>query len=95
MTDPPRHPDPSHNVGVVPDRESTTSARPETPRWVKVSWSITLAVVVLFVIALVTKGPHRPGSHESFHGMGGRPPAIVPTAHTSSAGYGLSERGLG
>jgi hypothetical protein len=37
---------------------------PGTPRWVKVFGIIALVVVLLFVILLFTRGPHRgPGDH--------------------------------
>ncbi len=36
-----------------------------TPLWVKVFGIIVIVVVLLFVIGLVTKGPHRPGLHAS------------------------------
>lgn len=96
MADPPR--DPGYIVDVVPDRESSTSAptssaRPRTPRWVTVSWSITLAVVVLFVIVLVIQGPHRPGM-SGVHGLGGQPPATSAVA-PGGGGHDPSGRGLG
>ena len=44
---------------------------PGTPRWVKVFGIIVIVVILLFVIMLFTKGPHRPGLHTSFGGLGG------------------------
>ena len=37
-----------------PDRESTTSTPPSTPRWVKVSGIIAIVLVLLFVILHLT-----------------------------------------
>jgi len=61
---------------VGPDRESTTS----TPRWVKVFGIIALVVVLLFVVLLLTRGPHRPGRHlpGGDARAGHTPPAGVP-----------------
>ena len=49
---------------------------PGPPRWVKVFGSIALAVVLLFVILMFTRGPggHGPGRHTSSDGTGGQPP---------------------
>jgi hypothetical protein len=46
------------------DREGAVDAGPTagTPRWVKVSALIVLAVLVLFVVALLAGG-HNPGRH--------------------------------
>jgi hypothetical protein len=59
MADPP--PDTGDDTGVGPDREATTG----TPRWVKVSGTIALLLVVLFVILKLTGlgGEHGPGRH--------------------------------
>jgi hypothetical protein len=46
-----------------------------TPRWVKVFGIIFLAVVLLFLILLFTRGPHRPGDHMSSGGANGHGPA--------------------
>lgn len=79
-----------------PDARADTSPvaipRPDTPRWVMVSWSIVLAVLVLFVATLVTVGPHRPGGHASSGHAGGRPAAGVSPADTSPAGGQLPDR---
>jgi hypothetical protein len=49
MADPPRTPDSNGDSG--------------TPRWVKVFGIIALVVVLLFVVLLLTRGPHGPGRH--------------------------------
>lgn len=55
---------------MEPTRPSET---PGIPLWVKVSGIITLVVVLLFVVLLVTRGPHRgPSNHMPFGGSGGR-----------------------
>ena len=43
-----------------------------TPRWVKVFGAIVLALVLLFVIAVITGrgGGHGPGRHASLSGTG-------------------------
>jgi hypothetical protein len=47
-------------------------AYPGTPRWVKVFGTIAFAVVLLFVILLFTRGPHRGhGDHGASSGDGG------------------------
>jgi hypothetical protein len=48
------------------------AAYPGTPRWVKVFGIIALLVVLLFVILLFARGPHRgPGDHSASGGGGG------------------------
>ena len=59
MADLPPYPDSNGDIGVGPDRESTTSA----PRWVKVFGIIFVVMVLLFVILHLTRGPHHPGRH--------------------------------
>ena len=60
---------------------------PGTPFWVKVFGITVIVVILLFVIMLFTKGPHRPGLHTSFGGPGGyTPPSSVTDAHTPSEG---------
>jgi hypothetical protein len=73
---------------------------PGTPFWVKVFGLIVIVVILLFVIMLFTKGPHRPGLHTSFGGPGGyTPPSSVTEVHTPpGAGLGglaSSEGGRG
>jgi hypothetical protein len=56
-----------------------------TPRWVKVSGIIALAVLLLFVVVLVLKGPggHGPGRHspggDNPGGHTGPPPGVTHT----------------
>jgi hypothetical protein len=69
MDDPSRSPD----TGVGIDRDPTISY-PGTPRWVKVTGIVGLAVALLIVIALVTglggPGAHGPGRHlPGLHGQ--------------------------
>jgi hypothetical protein len=47
------------------------------PRWVKVSGIITLALIVLLLIALLAGGNHGPGRHQSARGYGGQLPSIA------------------
>ncbi len=90
MVDAPRNPDANGDVRAVLKREATIGTRPTTPRWVRVLWTITLAVVVLFVIGLLTKGPHVPGGQGLSGETGGRP-----SAARISAGHNPSPWGLG
>jgi hypothetical protein len=46
-----------------PDRDSDTET--STPLWVKVFGVLFLAAVLLFLILMFTRGPHRPGAHTS------------------------------
>lgn len=48
---------------MTPATEPTDDSITGTPRWVKVFGAIALIVVLLFVTALFTRGPHRPGRH--------------------------------
>jgi hypothetical protein len=57
------------------DRGST----PGTPRWVKVFGIVALLVVLLFVILLLTGGPHGPGRHTA--GGAGHTPLARVTEH--------------
>ena len=71
-------------------REETHMAErppyPGTPRWVKVFGIIALIVILLFVILLFTRGPHRGPSH---FGLGGQiPPSSVTADRTPSGGPG-------
>lgn len=63
-----------------PDSNEDTS----TPRWVKVFGIIALVVVLLFVILLLTRGPHGPGRHTD--GDGSHAPRPGVTGHTPSPG---------
>jgi hypothetical protein len=64
-----------------PERDTGTDQGPTagTPRWVKVSGIIALAVVVLLLILLRAGGNHGPGRHESSRGPGA-PLGSVPAA---------------
>jgi hypothetical protein len=62
MADPPS---PERNAG--PDGGPTAG----TPRWVKVSGVIALAVLLLVLIVLLTGGSHGPGRHRSSGRLGG------------------------
>ena len=58
-----------------------TDAPPEyrTPLWVKVFGTILIIVVLLFLITLLTRGPHRgPGGHGMMQGFGGHAPSGSP-----------------
>ena len=56
---------------------------PGTPRWAKVSWIIAAVVILLFVIVLLTRGPHGPGRHGD--GGGGQTPSSSVTGQISPA----------
>jgi hypothetical protein len=71
MADPPSYPERDARA----DRGPTAG----TPRWVKVSGIIALAVVLLLIIVLLTGGNHGPGRHASSRGVGG-PLGSVPAA---------------
>ena len=62
-----------------PDRVSTTSTPPSTPRWVTIVGIIALVLVLLVVIMLLTGvgGEHGPGRHLPSGGTGGYAPPIV------------------
>jgi len=76
MADPPPYPESNDDIGVGPDRGST-DVYPGTPRWVKVFGIIALALVLLFVIMLLTDpGRHGPGRHTRSSGPGGYTPPI-------------------
>jgi hypothetical protein len=77
MTDRPSYPDPDAT-------EPTTGASTSTPRWVKLSVLIALAVVVVVVIVmLVSGGEHGPGRHSG----GDAPPSSVAEQHVAPAGH--------
>ena len=76
MADPP--PSPERNAG--PDGGLTAG----TPRWVKVSGVIALALVLLLLILLLAGGNHGPGRHQSSRGPGGP----LPTAATATHDWG-------
>jgi hypothetical protein len=62
-------------IPTEPDRGSTTS----TPRWVKAFGIIGLALILLFVIAmLLSGGNHGPGRHIPSGNPGGH---ILPIEH--------------
>jgi hypothetical protein len=74
MADPPSYPDTGEDTGVGPDRGSTTG----TPRWVKVFGVIALAVILLFVVLMLSGrgGDHGPGRHSGDPG-GHTPPSGI------------------
>jgi hypothetical protein len=59
MPDSPPSPDTGAAAGAGADRQSTAG----TPRWVKVSAIVALALVVLVVVILLVAGGHGPGRH--------------------------------
>jgi len=54
---------------------------PGTPRWVKVFGMIAGVVILLFIILLHTRGPHRPGRH-----MPGGPAGHTPSSSVTEGG---------
>ena len=75
MAEPPASVGAGDEAGSGPGRGSSTG----TPRWVKVSGIIALAVVLLFLGAKLTGlgGDHGPGRH----GGGGNTPSTVVEEH--------------
>jgi hypothetical protein len=61
-----------------PERDASPDQGPiaGTPRWVKVSGIIALAVVVLLLILLLAGGNHGPGRHASSRGLDGPLPSM-------------------
>jgi hypothetical protein len=45
------------------ERPDGGSTDPGTPRWVKASWIIAAAIVVVFLAALLIGGEHGPSMH--------------------------------
>jgi hypothetical protein len=80
--DPPLYPDsnsdPGDDTRMRPDRGSTPSTPPPTPRWVKVFGIIAIVVVLLVGIILITGigGPHGLGRHMPSGDPGGDTPPI-------------------
>ena len=72
MADPPPHPERDASA----DRGPATA----TPRWVKVSGIIALAILLLLLSLLLAGGNHGPGRHASSRGLGGPPPAVIAAA---------------
>jgi hypothetical protein len=64
MADPIPYPD-IDETSVRPDRAATSSTRPRTPRWVIVTGIILLALLLMFVIMMLSGGNHGPGRHMS------------------------------
>ena len=56
-----------------PERDALAPRGPATgtPRWVKVSGIIALAVLLLLLILLLVGGNHGPSRHQSTRGLGG------------------------
>jgi hypothetical protein len=51
-----------------------------TPRWVKVSGVIALAVLLLLLVLLLTGPNHGPGRHQSSRGLVGPLPSVATAA---------------
>jgi hypothetical protein len=66
-----------------PEREDRADRGPTAgpPRWVKVSAIITLALIVLLLIALLAGGNHGPGRHQSARGHGDPLPSAATAVH--------------
>ena len=86
MADLSPYPDTGDETGAEPDRGSP----PGTPLWVRVFGIIALVVILLFVILLSTRGPHRgPSRHTGSGGPDGRTvPAVVMEDRTASGALG-------
>jgi hypothetical protein len=61
-----------------PERDATSDRglAAGTPRWVKVSGVIALAVLLLLLILLLAGGNHGPGRHRSSPALAGRPLSV-------------------
>jgi hypothetical protein len=57
MADRPPSPETTYRTDVAP------APRPATPRWVKVFAVIAAAVIVVFLVLLLSGGDHGPGRH--------------------------------
>lgn len=66
-----------------PDRGSTTSTPPGTPRWVKV-FAIVVAVVVLLFVIMMFAGGGR-------HGPGRHMPSVDAGGYTSPIAHGVQQ----
>lgn len=40
-----------------------TPTKPPAPRWAKVFGTIAAVIILLFLVMLIARGPHRPGMH--------------------------------
>ena len=61
--------------------DASPAPRPGIPRWVAVSATIGLVLLVLLVVLLLTGGEHGPGRH-----LSGLRPAGAPMSTSASAG---------
>jgi hypothetical protein len=68
MADPPHFPQ--------RDASSDRGLAAGTPRWVKVSGIIALAVLLLLIVLLLVGGNHGPGRHRSSSALADRPPSV-------------------
>lgn len=75
MVDPPSEPQAGDQIDV----NQAADGPPATPRWAKLFWIIAAVVILLFLIALVTSGPHGPGRHGD--GSGGETSSSGVTEH--------------
>ena len=73
MADPP----PSPERDASSDRDLAAG----TPRWVKVSGIIALAVLLLLLVLLLAGGNHGPSRHRSFGRLGGPVESVDAAAH--------------
>jgi hypothetical protein len=66
-----------------PQREESADRGPTagTPRWVKISAIIALALALLVLIVLLAGGNHGPGRHQSSPGHGGQLPSVATAVH--------------
>ena len=66
-----------------PERDGSADRGPTAgpPRWVKVSGTIALALVVLVLIVLLAGGNHGPGRHQSSPEHGGQLPSVATAVH--------------
>lgn len=83
MADPRQSHAPEENV-----RPADRPPYPGTPGWVKVIGIIAIVVVLLFVVLLVTRGPHG-GLSRHFGDAGGRTPLARVIADHARAGGAL------
>jgi hypothetical protein len=76
---------------VEPDRKSTSSMPPRTPRWVKIFAIITIILILLLVVLTLIDGGggHGPGRHTSPSDAGGdtAPVSVTEDQPASTGGH--------
>jgi hypothetical membrane protein len=60
-------------------RTNTDASYAAMPRWAKVFGAFLLALILTFLVTLITRGPHRPGMPGMNHGAGTTPISSIAT----------------